>query len=239
LIAVLSAASALIAVASIALSYRMKNGNWRAWIASYSQLITETQMISITYPRKRYRAPLAKQPALEGNPDLCRLAIVGIGHEFGSDDSVGLAVVRRLQQVWDGQQIPADVTIIEAGSAPENCLGKIIRHKPEIVIFVDAAQMGKEPGTLEWVHGHEAVTGGGSSHTLSLATLAQFITNETDADILIAAIQVANTSFGDRLSPQIEKSIEPIVQALVAYCRKAATAASAKTAGGVSVVNTL
>jgi hydrogenase maturation protease len=196
-------------------------------------------MISTAYPPMHYRAPSGIKTVLEGNPDLCRLVVVGIGHEFGSDDRAGLAVVRRFQQVWDGQQIPADMMIIEAGSAPENCLGKIIRHQPEIVIFVDAAQMGKKPGTLEWVHGHEAGTGGGSTHTLSLATLAQFITNETGADIRIAAIQVATTSFGDRLSPQVEKSIEPIVQALVTYCRKAATAASAKTAGGVSVVNTL
>jgi hydrogenase maturation protease len=178
------------------------------------------------------------QPALKFNPEPCRLAIVGIGQEFGGDDGAGLAVVRRVQDMWS-DPIPEALLVVEAGSAPENCLGKIIRHLPDRVIFVDAAQIGGNPGRISWLHGHDAVAGGGSTHTLSLATLAQFITNETGAEVLIATIQAADTSFGDTLSPQIQKSVETMARIIVDYCRKAATAASANTAGGVSVVNTL
>jgi hydrogenase 3 maturation protease len=178
------------------------------------------------------------RPELKFNPELCRLAIVGMGQEFGSDDSAGLAVVRRIQDMW-GDPIPEALLVVEAGSAPENCLGKIIRHRPDRVIFVDAAQIGEKPGTINWLNAHDAVAGGGSTHTLSLATLAQFITNETGAEVLVATIQAADTSFGDTLSPHIQKSVEMMAQIFVDYCRKAVTAASANTAGGVSVVNTL
>ena len=59
------------------------------------------------------------------------MVIVGIGHPLRGDDALGPSLVKRL----DGH---LDALCIDAGSAPENYLGKIIKASPDVILFIDA-----------------------------------------------------------------------------------------------------
>ena len=68
-----------------------------------------------------------------------KTVIVGIGNSLRGDDGFGPALVQRLQ----GRVRPV---CIDAGVAPENYLGRIVKEQPDTVLLVDAAHLGLEPG---------------------------------------------------------------------------------------------
>ena len=68
-----------------------------------------------------------------------KLVIVGIGHPLRGDDDLGPCLARRLVG-------HINALCIDAGSAPENYLGKIIKFSPDVVLFIDAVDFNKEPG---------------------------------------------------------------------------------------------
>jgi hydrogenase 3 maturation protease len=67
-----------------------------------------------------------------------RVAVVGVGNELNGDDAAGISVARNL---WADREIPACCFKIETGSLPENASGPLRRFHPDLVIFVDAAEI--------------------------------------------------------------------------------------------------
>jgi hydrogenase 3 maturation protease len=173
------------------------------------------------------------QPRPDGSP--LRLAIVGVGQELQGDDGVGVAIARRLNQLVDHDD---SLVIIEAGHAPENVLGSIIRFQPSIILFIDALKVNERPGSILWLTSNEADSAGGSTHTLSLALLGDYLRSVTGASTYVLGIQPRRIAFGEGLSAPVEAAVEDCAEAIAHYWRKAAIACSAMTNGGVSVVNT-
>lgn len=164
------------------------------------------------------------------------LVVVGVGQELRGDDGAGILAVRLLGDIFRSD--PEKPLLVEAGNAPENVLGQIIRHEPDVVIFIDAAFLGAEPGTIRLLPGAAAESLGVGTHTLPLATLAGFITTESAAAVYVLAIQPETTAFNTTISPRIRHGVEEICEVLSVYWRKAVMASSANTAGGFSVVST-
>jgi hydrogenase 3 maturation protease len=146
--------------------------------------------------------------------DCPRLAIVGIGHELRGDDAAGLAVARAMQPYAHDH---INLMVIEAGPVPENFTGPLRRFKPEVVVLVDAAQMETLPGSalyLDW-----RATGGfrGSSHTLPLSTLANYLENEIGCEVWILGIQPENNAFGAALSESAAQGVHRAVENLKSW----------------------
>lgn len=178
-----------------------------------------SQVLTPTYP--------------DGSP--LRLAVVGVGQELQGDDGVGVAVARRVNQLVD----PDDsLLIIEAGHAPENVLGSIIRFQPSTILFLDALQVNERPGAILWLTSNEADGTGGSTHTLSLALLGDYLRSVTGASAYVLGIQPHRIAFGEGLSAPVEAAADECAEAIARYWRRAAIACSAMTSGGVSVVKT-
>lgn len=164
-----------------------------------------------------------------------RLAIVGVGQTLRGDDGAGPAVVRHLAQVLS----PAEaLLLVDAAHAPENVLGPLIRFHPDIVLFIDATRAGEPPGTILWLPATAADAAGGSTHTLPLNVLAEFIRAETRAAAYVIGIQPAATEFNDRLSPAVEAAVARLANDISAYWRRLCAACSAMSTGDVSVVST-
>lgn len=145
-----------------------------------------------------------------------RVAVVGIGHELRGDDAAGVEVARLLNQ-WVHSP---SLLVIEAGAAPENCCGLLFRFRPDLVLFVDAAQMGAEPGTVRWltwdlIGSDDAAGFNVSTHTLPLPILANYLTVELGCPVALLGIQPADISMGDSLSPVVALAVEATAQALV------------------------
>lgn len=170
-----------------------------------------------------------------------RVAVVGIGQELHGDDGAGPAVVALLaERAASGSEA---VLLIDAGVAPENVLGSVVRHRPDIVLFIDAADFGGLPGSICALEADDCEGFGGSCHSLPLSVLADFLRAQSDAQILIAGIQPQQTTFGASLSSPVAASCAELADTLADILvqdqrRSEATASFANTAGGVSVVST-
>lgn len=140
-----------------------------------------------------------------------RVAVVGVGHELRGDDGAGVAVVRALRPLALG----ADrVLAIEAGPAPENHTGPVRRFRPDLVLIVDAAQMGLAPGTVRWLS-WEATSGvSASTHTLPPYVLARFLSADLRCAVALLGMQPARTSVGAPLSTPVRQAVEATVQSL-------------------------
>jgi hydrogenase maturation protease len=68
---------------------------------------------------------------------------VGIGNELLGDEGLGVHVARALAAA---PALPASAEVVEAGLAPLDLAGEMVRR--ERVILVDALRAGRAPGTL-------------------------------------------------------------------------------------------
>ena len=139
------------------------------------------------------------------------VAVIGMGNELYGDDAVGLEVVRALKPVV--AQNPSTL-IIEAGLAPENCLGQILCFNPGLVIFVDAAQMDEVPGTIRWLERDSMAGTGFSTHTLSAALLLQFLSSEIGCDTAVIGIQPAQNQLQVPISTPVQEAVREVASGL-------------------------
>jgi hydrogenase 3 maturation protease len=144
-------------------------------------------------------------------PGPLRVAVVGIGQSLRGDDGAGSAVARSLQARLHGV---SSVLALDGASAPENQTGPLRRHRPALVILVDAAQMGAAPGTLKWL-AWEETHGMTSSHTLPPHFLARYLTTVVCCEVFLLGIEPADTTIGAPLSPAVEKAVEAATDGLV------------------------
>ena len=144
-----------------------------------------------------------------------RVAIVGIGHELRGDDAAGVMAARALlaQQVVNHD---SPLHVINAGSAPENVTGDLRHFAPDLVLFVDAAQMNKLPGTVRWLDWRETAGLSASTHTLPLHVIAEYLVNEIGCDVALIGIQPYDNAFGMPLSSDVRHAVREVVQGIQA-----------------------
>jgi hydrogenase 3 maturation protease len=140
-----------------------------------------------------------------------RLAVLGIGNELNGDDAAGVLVVRVLRARLGDQP---QVLLIEAGLAPENFTGVLRRFEPDLVMLVDAAEMGSQPGEVAWVEWQE--TGGlsASTHSLPPTVLSQYLIHELGCQVGLIGIQPASLEFDQPLSAAVLVGVGEIVEGL-------------------------
>ena len=108
-------------------------------------------------------------------PVKARIAIVGIGNIFRSDDDAGSLVARALMDsrfTFD----PKTVLVIDAGHAPENQTAKLRHFPPELILLIDAADMTEQPGAIRWIEMDQLDGMSSSTHTLPLFMLTKYLT---------------------------------------------------------------
>jgi hydrogenase maturation protease len=72
-----------------------------------------------------------------------RILVAGVGNVFLGDDGFGVEVVRRLA----GRELPEGVEVVDFGIRGMDLI-YALQDDHEVVIFVDAAPRGEEPGTV-------------------------------------------------------------------------------------------
>ncbi len=141
------------------------------------------------------------------------VALVGIGNSFRSDDAAGMLVVRLLSQ----HECAADkghLLIVEAGHAPENRTAELRAFAPDLVLLVDAAEMGKEPGAVEWISEDDIDGMSASTHSLPLSMLAKYLTLELDCQVSLLGIQPRANEVGEAVSAEVLQAVEEVVKGL-------------------------
>ena len=151
-----------------------------------------------------------------------RVAVVGVGQELNGDDAAGVLAARALSQRQRAgssdahRPVPVSLLVIEAAHAPENCTGAIRRFAPDLVILVDAADMGDPPGTVRWLDWRDAAGLGASTHTLSLYMMARYLATDLACDVGLIGIQPQDTSLGVPVSSAVRRAARAAAQGLAA-----------------------
>jgi len=140
-----------------------------------------------------------------------RVAVLGIGNTFRSDDAAGMLVAQALsQRVSDN----AHLFICEAGHAPENKTAQVRKFAPDLVLLIDAADMGKAPGTVEWISEEDIDGMSASTHSLPLSMLARYLKLEIGCEVNLLGIQLASNEVGETISPEVLQAVEEVAAGL-------------------------
>ena len=136
------------------------------------------------------------------------MLILGVGNCLRGDDAVGPLLVERLQG-------KVDIPLIDAGDVPENYLGPIEEADADLVLVVDAADMGANVGDaaifdIEQIRGTSV-----STHTANLGLLFKAIPPEKRPQVIVLGIQPGNMELGRELSEPVRKTMEKLEEMLI------------------------
>jgi hydrogenase 3 maturation protease len=137
-----------------------------------------------------------------------RIGIVGIGNEMRGDDFVGSYLARRLAPNLEERE---NILIVDAGPAPENCTHILRQFKPEFVILIDAAEMEKEPGSIQWIPWQDTIGFSASTHSLPLQIFAKYLSQELCCEIYLLGIQPLDTNLDTGLTPAVQDTAENVI----------------------------
>ena len=106
--------------------------------------------------------------------------------------------------------------MVEAGPAPENVTGAIRRFAPDLVILVDAAEMGEPAGTVRWLSWRDTTGLSAVTHALPPYMVAQYLATELSCEVSLIGIQVQDNSLGASLTPPVRRAVRTVTAGLAA-----------------------
>lgn len=104
--------------------------------------------------------------------------------------------------------------ILEGGQAPENLSGQLCKFAPDLVLFIDAADMGEKPSTVKWISENCIDGMSASTHSLPLSMLARYLTLELDCKVIFLGIQPQSNELGGMVSAEVRQAVKEVVQEL-------------------------
>jgi hydrogenase 3 maturation protease len=149
--------------------------------------------------------------------------VLGIGNQLGGDDAVGLSVVDMLNPALRtlnaGQHrakaFPStEITAIDASTTPESYTSVIRQHRPDLLILVDAADMGLSPGAVRIIPPEKIRTLSFSTHSMPLSTFISYV-REFCGKVLLVGVQPEQTETGARISKAVRKSARKLAEAIL------------------------
>jgi hydrogenase 3 maturation protease len=154
--------------------------------------------------------------ALQTNPQAAPrcTVVVGVGSRLRSDDAAGIRIAEKLRQL----ALPG-VHVVVGDTAPENVTGEVREFAPSHVLFVDAADLGRAPGSVRVFESADIGGMTSSTHTLPLHVIADYLKKELGCRVLFLGLQPKSLEFGDSISGEVAAAIEETVAALAEALR--------------------
>jgi hydrogenase maturation protease len=139
-----------------------------------------------------------------------RCCLMGLGNVDHGDDGLGVRLAEELVQAG----IP---NVIVAGLAPERFIMRVLASDFDHLTFLDAVDLGREPGTVAFLDGHEMVARFPqiSTHRIALGVLAKSIEAEGRGRAWLVGIQPESLKPSKELSPRVRRSFEVLRQVLM------------------------
>lgn len=144
------------------------------------------------------------------------ILVLGLGNPLQADDGVGCRVIEALA----GRELPSHVEALDGGTPGVGLLNLLEDRRR--VIIVDAAEMGREAGTVVRFRS-EDVTLTGSAERFSLhrtavadaLALAQAL-GLALPEIIFYGVQPGRVGWCDELGPEVAAAVPRLVDAIVA-----------------------
>ncbi|GLI37033.1 hydrogenase maturation protease [Geobacter hydrogenophilus] len=152
-----------------------------------------------------------------------RSLVLGIGNLLLCDEGVGVHVARLLQQ----EVLLEDVVILDVGTAFLDALPEI--EKADRVIIVDAMQADHAPGSIYRVPFDECVKPEciASLHGFDLSRTLFLAGRDTLPDVVVIGVEPARIDWGVDLSPEVQKMVPSVLDAVKAEIAREQTGAAA------------
>ncbi|HZW49008.1 MAG TPA: hydrogenase maturation peptidase HycI [Bacillota bacterium] len=139
-----------------------------------------------------------------------KTAFLGVGSVLRSDDGVGMYLIEQLST-----QLKKDQFLLLAGStAPENFTGVIKDFAPDLLLVIDAAELGLPVGEIRLIDPEEIEGLTFSTHMLPLSFMFQYLSMEIDCEILCIGIQPQSTEQGFIVCEEVKKAAEHLSKIL-------------------------
>ncbi len=134
---------------------------------------------------------------------MARYILMGIGNEVNGDDAVGVMIAKKFSKPgWKS---------INCETVPENFLGVVRREKPELLVLVDATDMGLAPGEIRIIPKRRLNSEADGTHSMSL----RFLVNELEkhaGKTLFIGIQPKSMEIGETISEEVLKAAESLMR---------------------------
>jgi len=142
--------------------------------------------------------------------------VLGIGNRLGGDDAAGTCVVDELSRRRQPAKAPplTKIMAIDAGTAPESYTSVIRQHRPDLLILVDAADMGLPAGSLRTIPPEKISVLSFSTHHMPLSMFISYV-KEFSGQILLVGVQPEQTGTGTGISKPVRKSVRKLSAAIL------------------------
>jgi hydrogenase 3 maturation protease len=142
--------------------------------------------------------------------------VLGIGNRLGGDDAAGALVVDIINKKRQGAKalLSTEIMAIDAGTAPESYTSVIRQHQPDLLILVDAADMGLPPGALRTITPEKISILSFSTHNIPLPMFVSYV-KEFCGKVLLVGVQPEQTETGRGISKAVRKSVKKLAGAIL------------------------
>jgi hydrogenase 3 maturation protease len=147
---------------------------------------------------------------------MSRTIVLGIGNWLGGDDAAGTCLVDMLNQRQHKAKTlhSRETTTIDAGTAPESYTSVIRRQRPDLLILVDAADMGLPPGALRTIPPEKISILCFSTHSMPLPMFVSYV-QEFCGKILVIGVQPERMETGRPISKAVRTSVKELAEAIL------------------------
>jgi len=143
--------------------------------------------------------------------DAKKVVVAGVGSSIRKDDSIGVEIVRKLRN-----KVSQSVYLIECETVPESFIEPIIEFKPTHILIIDAALLNLKPGLSKLFKPEQLARRPAiSTHALPLQIFCEYLKETTRAKIALLVIQPKDTSFGEGLTEELEKTADHLTKLLL------------------------
>jgi len=136
--------------------------------------------------------------------DAGRVAIIGIGNPLRGDDGLGPLVIQKLKK----ENLPKNVKLFNCGATPETFTSHVKRFQPTHIIMVDSAHLNIEVGEAKLVSAENIGGLTVSTHNLPLNLFAEYLQEETKAEIILLAVQPKKIDYNTEITSELRKAAE-------------------------------
>lgn len=132
------------------------------------------------------------------------VVFVGLGNEARGDDAAGLLFLRQLKKRMEFR----GSNFIAAHTNPENYLECMLEFHPKLVVFIDAANVGKAPGDMGWIAPEDLDTARISTHAFNITMVEQYLKSRQTLDVKYFGIRPETTAMGQPVSDAVKQKLE-------------------------------
>jgi len=148
------------------------------------------------------------------------ILVLGLGNPLQGDDGVGCRVIEALEDC----ELPPDVEVLDGGTPGIGLLHLLEGRRRAII--VDAAEMGRPPGTIARFRSDEVtLTGSAGRFSLHRTAVADALALAAALsiplpEIVFYGVQPGRIGWGEALSPEVAAALPKLIEMIIAECEE-------------------